>query len=600
MSLADRVAMLRAMAKNHGVRVFDPAPWRPLLDYSLGNPLTLTVLIGQALRQGLHEGPLAEKKLKKFVEQLRQGEAQLEDDEAQGRAKSLGASLNYGFSESFNEDERRQLALLHLFQGFVDVNTLLLMGFSASEWSLPALHGLTRESGIALLDRAAAIGLLTAHGNGYYAIHPALPWYFKSMFERYWGSSEGKSGDFSQDKGFTPAGNPRRAFVEAIGGLGNFYYEQYARGNRGVIDVLQAEEVNLLYARHTAISYGWYDSIIMTMQGLRILYEHTGRYGSWVQLVNEIVPLFVDFATDGPIPGREDQWSIVSGYLVDMAQEARAWSEAERLQKAQVAWSRSRTADLLGIKPGMLKGVQQNTLRTLAIDLVLLGQIQMELGQSECVTSIEEALNLLQRIGDTPAEAGAAFQLGHAYKDIPAIRDLNQAEKWYSRALELHSQDDKLGRGKCFGQLGYIAYARFRGLRETQQPDHDELLKYLNSAAKYYYQGLEMIPANAPNELAVSHNQLGNIYNAAGEFNRALQHYRLSVRYEEQAGNIYGAAMTRFNISLRFFEKRRFTEALLYAEEALRNYESCGPGAAAEVEKARQLIAAIHTAMQGK
>jgi hypothetical protein len=34
--------------------------------------------------------------------------------------------------------------------------------------------GLTHEQGIALLDRAAEVGLLNAHGGGYYSIHPAL------------------------------------------------------------------------------------------------------------------------------------------------------------------------------------------------------------------------------------------------------------------------------------------------------------------------------------------------------------------------------------------------------------------------------------------
>jgi hypothetical protein len=38
---------------------------------------------------------------------------------------------------------------------------------------------LTRETGIAILDKAADIGLLTAHGGGYYTIHPALPWFFR-------------------------------------------------------------------------------------------------------------------------------------------------------------------------------------------------------------------------------------------------------------------------------------------------------------------------------------------------------------------------------------------------------------------------------------
>ncbi len=42
-----------------------------------------------------------------------------------------------------------------------------------------------------------------------------------------------------------------------------------------------------------------------------------------------------------------------------------------------------------------------------------------------------------QRIGDTAAEAIAHYNLGHAYMDLPAIRDLDAAEAAYQRSLEL-------------------------------------------------------------------------------------------------------------------------------------------------------------------
>ena len=93
-------------------------------------------------------------------------------------------SLSYGFDHAFSENERKILALLHLFQGFVDVDALRIMGQPEADWCLDAVRGLTRERSVPLLDRAAEIGLLTAHGNGYYSIHPALPWYFRDLFER--------------------------------------------------------------------------------------------------------------------------------------------------------------------------------------------------------------------------------------------------------------------------------------------------------------------------------------------------------------------------------------------------------------------------------
>ena len=56
---------------------------------------------------------------------MRDGEQQIQDaDAAQGRDRSLGASLDYGFRNAFREDELPIIALLHLFQGTVDVDAL--------------------------------------------------------------------------------------------------------------------------------------------------------------------------------------------------------------------------------------------------------------------------------------------------------------------------------------------------------------------------------------------------------------------------------------------------------------------------------------------
>lgn len=164
----ERLELARALASKHGRRLTDVEDWRPLLDFTDGNPLAITVVVGQALRDGLRTRGQVEA----FVARLRAGEAVFQDEVTQGRMRSLAASLNYGFEHAFNEAERKQLALLHLFQRFVGVD------------ALRHIADLTRESGIQLLDRAAEIGLLTARGGGGYSIHPALPWFFRGLFEQ--------------------------------------------------------------------------------------------------------------------------------------------------------------------------------------------------------------------------------------------------------------------------------------------------------------------------------------------------------------------------------------------------------------------------------
>ena len=600
MPMQERVQLARALAEKHGRKLTDVEDWRPLLRFTQGNPLAITVLVGQALRDGL----TTKDQIEAFVAQLRAGEAAFEDEESEGRARSLGASLSYGFAHAFTEDERKQLALLHFFQGFVDVQVLQAMGHPEADWCLPEVRGLTRDDGIALLDRAAEVGLLTAHGGGYYTIHPALPWYFKSLFEQYYAPTptppptsgpalsevegEGPSSPLP-GLGEGPGVRATRAFVEAMGELGNNYFWEYVGGNRDVISALTAEEASLLHARHLARTHGWWLAMMKTMQGLRQLYDHTGRRAEWKRLVEEIVPDFVDPATDGPLPEREENWSLVTEYRVRLAYEARQWAEAERLQRAQVEWNRQRAAPALTVPAEALDGAQRNAIRSLAVSLEQLGHIQREQGQTDCAVAYEEAIPLCQRIGDRPEEAIIAFNLGHAYKNLPTIRDLAQAEHWYRRSLELREERDRFGRSKCYDALGTTAREQFKEAR-TDGKSKEELLRYLDAAAEYYHQALALTPPNALDDLAVTHNQLANTYSNAGDLHRALSQYRESFHYKEAAGNVYAAANTRFNVAVTLANAGRLADAREYAYAALRNFQTYGDRAAEMIQRTQGLI----------
>src|SRR5882724_11747885 len=578
MPLQERRQLAHALAGKAGWTARDTAGWGSLLQFSQGNPLTMTVLVRQALREGLREG----KKVEAFVESLRRGERAFDDAASEGRSGSLAASLSYGFEHAFREEERRQLALLHLFQGFVNVDALRLMGNPEEPWRLPEVRGLTREAGIALLDRAAEVGLLEAHGGGYYSIHPALPWFFQELFAR-----------SSAEVGLAA----RRAFVEAVGALGDSYHDSYGAGMREVLSALRAEEANLLQARRLALENGWWGRVISAMQGLYELYDHTGRRAEWKRLVEEVVSAFVEPKTEAPLPGREEEWSLVMEYRVGLAREEKNLPEAERLQGLRVAWNRQRAASLLAQPPEGLDTRQRNQVRTLSVSVEQLGHIQREEGKAECVASYKEALALDERIGDQALAAICAFNLGHAYMYLPNLRDFAEAEGWYRRSLELFAPGDQLARGMCSDELGTVALERFREARAKSRPA-EELLVFLNEAVGWYHKSLELKPEDAVDTLAVTHHQLGSVYYEAGDLDRALPHYQKAIRYREAQGNLFGASNTRSNVALGLASVGRFADALAYAEEALRGYESYGERAGAEVERTRGLIAEIQTAAQ--
>ena len=65
-----------------------------------------------------------------------------------------------------------------------------------------------------------------------------------------------------------------------------------------------------------------------------------------------------------------------------------------------------------------------------------LANILREQEKPECVEAYEEDYRLSLLIDDKPGAAVTAFNLGHAYKNLPALRDLDAGWRWYRRALE--------------------------------------------------------------------------------------------------------------------------------------------------------------------
>jgi tetratricopeptide (TPR) repeat protein len=518
------------------------------------------------------------------VTRLQAGEAQLGagEDAALGRTRSLAASLSYGFARAFTGGERAQLAVLHLFRGTADADALRYLGDpeALGEDAVPELAGLGREAAVALLDRAAGIGLLEALGSGYYRIHPALPWYFTTLFTASYGPP-----------GAPAAQRAARAYTRAIGDLGDYYHGQAGEGRAAqVVPVLAAEEANLCHALDLARGAGLWAAAAGCLQGLRVLYGRTGRDGEWARLVAAVTPEFTDPATGGPLPGRDGQWNIVTSYRVRLAGQARDWPAATTLQTALLAWERDQTAAALDVPPASLTPDQRTQIRNLAVALNELGTILLLQDDSGCLPHYQEALALAQRIGDRPAEAQYAGSLGNAYLLVPGLRDLDQAGHWYQHSLDLRPDDDQIGRASCHGQLGALALERFDGALAAGEAEA-VLLEHLNAALGHYRQALDLFPAGDHQHRAVGEHQLGLIYRRAGDSGQALRHYQQALQHHEARGDIYGAGQTRSNIAVLLDEAGRTGDALHYAHAALASFQQAGPGAAGAADQARQLIA---------
>lgn len=605
------------------------AGWQPLLDYCDGNPLTLRVLAGQAVKMGLR----GEKQITGFVQAIRDGEQKIEDvDEAQGRDKSLGASLDYGFRNAFSAEELPVIALLHLFQGVVDVDALELMG-RLKRHALPELRGRSKEELTKLLERAAETGLLTHLGATWFNIHPALPWYLRQLFAEHFSDSsvaeDAKSSDGGAETseffansatGNTSATQAQRAWGEAMGELSNHYHDQFIDGNREFIQFLELEESNLLHARRLALRREWWDPVTSAMQGLRSLYEYQGRGAEWARLVAEITSHFCGGEKlDEPVPGRETGWGFVMDYRVSLARhQNRDLESAAKLQEKRVARDRKQAAKALAVPEDTpLDDDQRLRIRTLAVAFGTLGQILSEGGNPDCVAAYEETARYSQRIGDTALEAISHFNLGHAYKDLPSIRDLDAAEAAYQRSLELHDKGDRFGRSRCKFQIGMVHYERFKEVRteaaalalagEAEDDPgaankleslREQLLGHAQAAESHYQEALKLCQPTALSDLGPIHNQLGSLYHAVGQTERAREHYEKAAQLYEQSGNRYNAGGTRLNLAIMYLQSAEaggdvgnlLRRAKAYAEAALRDFQHF-QGRAADLEaKAQELI----------
>jgi hypothetical protein len=580
MPMLERLQFADAILGRRGKRLAQLPDLAPLLTFTLGNPLTILVTLGEALRAGID----TKSRLDAFVAALRRGEVAFEDEQTEGRSKSLGASLSYGFSTAFSQEERKILGLLHLFQGFINVWTLLSMGYPDHKWCLEAVRGLTKDRGIALLDRAAEIGLLNSRGDGLYDIHPALPGYFRTLFEQY----------FAEDTG--DADRARHAFISATAEFGNHYHTEYNKGNLITLGALWKEEDNLLAAWRLARTRGEWENVILAMQGLQTFYEATNRRAAWHRLVEDVTRDFVDQASDGPLPGRERQWRLVTEYRANLLREERNWSSAERLHRMCVDWSRRSAQSALAIAPSKRDAVQRNEIRSVASALIELGRIQLEQRSPTCADSFHEAFDIADTVGDRTQQAVCAFNLGNAYLAIASLRDLDQAERWLRTSHDLYLPEDTFRRSLCLSHLGNIAYGRFRDGARANCPI-EELARHLLEAMQLLEQALEIMPPFDRAALAVTHSQLGIVYRSAGEIDSALRHYQECVRYRDEIGDTHGAGEARRDIAMALLGADQPADARAYAEAALANLMPFGDRAADQIEEIERLIVKIDQAI---
>jgi Tetratricopeptide repeat len=375
-----------------------------------------------------------------------------------------------------------------------------------------------------------------------------------------------------------------------------------------VLDAVRADEYNLLQALDLAHAAELWDAAVGCLQGLRILYEQTGRAGEWALLVAAITPDVIDPATGDPLPGRELEWNIVTGYRARLAREARDWISATALQNALIAKLREQTAAVLAAPPKDLTPDQRNQIRSLGVSVGDLGTILLLQRDPGCLPHFGEALALAQMIGDSTLQAKCTGNIGSAYLAVPGLRDLDEAERWYKCSLGQHPDRDRRGRATALSALATVALARFddavalqrsAGAAERSDDTHaadqarSARLKNLNDARDNYQQALNLTPPDDRRKQGDIEHQLGLVDARAGDTTQAQQHYQRAIQHHEAYGNLRAAGQARYNIAVTLVSAGQTSDALLYARAALKNFRQAGHAAADLVGPAQLLVAQL-------
>ena len=182
-------------------------------------------------------------------------------------------------------------------------------------------------------------------------------------------------------------------------------------------------------------------------------------------------------------------WRIVIEQEVKISRQRDRLPRAEQLQRLCVDWDRRQAGPALEPVDTQPNPEQSGKVRVLAESLFRLSEILRDAG-SPAVKIEEEAIALRERLGEKRQASLWAFELGEAYTETRAVRDLAQAERWLKRGLELIGDGEPAAKAECLAALGRVAWERFNEVRKANAPE-GELRRHLSTARQYYQLALE-------------------------------------------------------------------------------------------------------------
>ena len=569
---SEAIEFAKRILSHRKIKRFALDLWRPLIDFAAGNPLTLRVVISSYLSSNKKPN---EASIANYVQDLRHGVVQLCGGASADRSQSLTASLNYGFERSFDAMAMRILSLLSLFRTYVNSTTVLLMcrpirDKSAAEmpdhdlaWTIPGLEDETPSSIEIILDKAVELGVLRKSEAHNYWLHPAIHLHLQPFFESSYKTSEQRA----------VAG---RAYAEALGFHGIQFTRLLQRGGREkVVEALTKDSDNMEQGLLTGHTNGWKQAEVGILHGLNTLLIHQGRSEKWRVLFSEVWEDFIGPDLE-PLPGCELWWSFVMDHRLRIALDEQDVETGEPIAHMVKAHEEKQTTKIPR-KPGSrYSEAERRSLNDLAIATGRLADILRQKEDALCVPLNEEAIAIYKLVEQKSSIAIRELNLGHCYKNVPSIRNLEAAEKHYRLAIDSYPENDTLARSQALAQIS-MTWLDAIDEHGENRPLPPKLQQKLDETIHQYENALEGLPADAQGDLANMHNNLANALRFDPiRRSEAVDHMRLAQRYAVAVGRYDEAAVFRANLAQLFSMLNRPEEAHATAEQALHELQDLG------------------------
>jgi hypothetical protein len=557
MPIIERVQLAKAIIEKYGCKAVSILTLEPLLEYSQGNPLTIRILMTQALRKNY----ITDNSVKKFIDDLSAGEDILEDEELEGRSSSLRASLNYGFKYNFNEYERKRIAPLAFFKGIVSTHVFSTLGTPESDWKVPDeeyVEKVSQEANLTL-RKVSEVGLIQPLEVGFYWIHPALPWFFRKLILEYFPDTESRL-------------RLTHSFVNAVGIWSIFYHNIYFDGDRSVATAILAEENNFLFALRLAKENNWPQAIHKISRGLFTLYHHLGNKYQEIDLLKDIYPFFTLPQTFEPIPGLEEEWNCISHHHLEFLIRNHKFDEAQEIARKKFQWNKENTTAILNTSSDCWNDSQRVDVRNLAVSIEGLAQVYRFSDVHKSIHYFDKAIALYKKLENKTAEAVVTFALAQVYESFDDFDSFTKAQEYLASSLQLFEEHDFLGKARSTILFAQICLQRVKKgieLGKENGLDEDGITKEVKLAIMLHKKALSILPFNAHSDISEALVGIGQAYDYFGDFDLSLDYYRKAIQLCEEIGDYPKVLESQGRAAISLARLGRHLDALSYAEAAL-------------------------------